>query len=125
MCKTIIRSYGAYSPKQHGTPWVAEVDILGNIIFGGESQKKVGKYSGGYATGNKGDLIIYNPKDGKVYAYGRKNYTRTEKPQAKSKDVYFVIYLNGVFKPCDKLGMILDVWGLDTRNKKEYSKIIL
>ena len=126
MVKKILRGYAAYSIKQHGTPWVASVDIGGKIMFLKKEDGKeyAGYYSGGFNTGKSGNLIVVNPQHNQVYAYGRKNYMRIKSPNAKSKDVFYVIYLNGVFKPCDKMGLLLDVWSMDKRKRKEYNRLM-
>lgn len=120
MVKKVLRSYAAYSPKQHGTPWVAFVGLDGKIDF----TKKAGYYSGGSGTGHKGDIIVYSPKNEQVYAYGRKNYMRKEKAHGVNKDIFWVIYIDGKFKPCDRYGLLLDVWAMPKRLRHEYNYII-
>ena len=55
MARRVLRSYPAFSPKQHGTPWVAVVGLDGKIDF----SKKAGCYTGGSGTGHKGDIVVY------------------------------------------------------------------
>ena len=118
----ILRSYPAFSPTQHGTPWVACVGSDGKIIF--KAKPQTGRYTGGYETGKKGHLVIECPSHGQVYAYGRKNRMRVETTsRGRSLDCYYVIYLDGVFKPCDRYGLLLDVWSMPQRLKKEYAKL--
>lgn len=119
--KRIIRKYAAYSPKQHGTPWVTLVGLDGKITF---DCGKVGEYTGGRGTGNKGALVVFKPIKNQVYAYGRKNYTRCETENGKSRDVFYVMYKNGKFSPCDRFGMSLDVWGMSQRLRKEYGRLM-
>lgn len=69
MMKT-IETYYHYNARRYSTPWVAKVDMeTGKIDF----SEKIGGYTGGWNTGDGGDLYVINPEKNQVYAYGQKD----------------------------------------------------
>lgn len=91
----IICRYGCYRPTRYGTPWVHPVNEDGRINF----NATVGEYTGGFATGNAGNLIVNEPEEGQVYAYGQ--YDRF-----KGRTFYgYKQYINGIFTPVLRIGL--------------------
>ena len=70
MKNAVIHSYGEFNQRRYSNPWVARVDERGKLDFAA----KVGAYTGAYGKGEAGDLYVYEPEEGAVYAYGQKDY---------------------------------------------------
>jgi hypothetical protein len=67
----VVKSYSEFNFRRYSNPWTAKVNpATGKIDF----SSKVGSYTGGYNKGEAGQLYIYNPVEGAVYAYGQKDY---------------------------------------------------
>ena len=80
-----------YNKRRYSRPWVCKINT-GKYDF----SKKIGCYTA--ADGEEGDLVVFAPVVGQVYAYGQKDYRggNTEKSFCK---------WNGVeFQACDILG---------------------
>ena len=93
MTKT-VRTYDAFNRRRYSDPWVAEVNGNGKIDFSGH----VGGYTGGYRTGDAGELYVSNPVEGQVYAYGQKDY------RGSNGGYDYVQYIEGEFVEVDKPG---------------------
>lgn len=91
----IVKSYGSYNHRRYSLPWVCRVE-RGQYDF----TERVGLYTG--RPGDEGDLIIFDPVDGQVYAYGQKDY------RGKNTEISHVIWLDGQFLPCDKIGRLTE-----------------
>jgi hypothetical protein len=67
----VIESYGWFNKRRYSDPWIAVVSPkTGKIDF----SKRVGGYTGGYHTGEAGDLYVTEPTINTVYAYGQKDH---------------------------------------------------
>lgn len=65
---TTITTYESFNFRRYSTPWVCLVNDDASLNF----SVKVGKYTG--IKGSEGDLVIINPVEGQVYAYGQKDH---------------------------------------------------
>lgn len=84
---TFVKRYPNYNPRRFGTPWIAIVNPKnGRLDF----SKRVGGYSG--LPGEQGDLYLFDPVEGCVYAYGQKDYSH---PTPKRT---YVLYTNGTLE---------------------------
>ena len=90
-----IRTYGIFNQRRYGNPWVAEV-INGRVSF----DRKVGGYTGRYGAGEAGELYIDNPVDGKIYAYGQKDY------RGGNSEINYIVYRDGAFVAIPKTDLI-------------------
>ena len=90
----IIASYRTYNKRRYSTPWVCEIREGGKYDF----EKNVGIYTGNGREGEAGDLVVFEPIEGQVYAFGQKDYrgNNTEKRFAKWNGEEFI--------ECDILG---------------------
>ena len=93
MIKT-IKTYDAYNQRRYSKPWVCEMKEDGSYDF----DKKVGTFDG---TDDGGDLVVFDPEEGKVYGYGQKDY------RGNRTEIEFVKVINGEFVPCSKLGRLI------------------
>lgn len=92
MKNVIISTYPAYNVRRYSTPWVCTMTENGRYDF----SKPVGTYTG--AHGECGDLIVFEPVEGAVYAFGQKDY------RGKNTEIRFVKWMGDHFCRCDKLG---------------------
>lgn len=96
MMKT-IKKYEAFNFRRYGNPWVAIVSkTTGKIDF----TQKVGGYTGGYKSGDAGELYVIAPKEGDVYAYGQKDY------RGNGTEMEYVQYIRGDFVLVEKTDLI-------------------
>ena len=65
-----IKNYESFNERRYSNPWVAIVGKTGKIDF----SQRVGSYTGAYGKGEAGELYIFDPIEGAVYAYGQKDY---------------------------------------------------
>ena len=86
----VLAHYGSFNARRYSNPWVAPIDPK---TAKPDFTKKVGGYTGGYNSGEAGDLYITEPKEGTVYMYGQKDYrgNNTERRYAQ--------YISGEFVP--------------------------
>ncbi|WP_418972668.1 hypothetical protein [Allofournierella sp.] len=84
-----VKTYGSFNPRRYGNPWIARVDETGRINF----KSAVGSYTGRYGAGEAGDLYLYAPVEGQIYAYGQKDYRGSN--TAKE----YVQYIDGKLVP--------------------------
>lgn len=89
----VVKTYYSYNQRRYSLPWVCKVEN-GNYNF----EIKVGMYTANH--GDEGNLIVFTPVIGQVYAYGQKDYRggKTEKN--------FIVWNGNEFVPCDKIGTI-------------------
>lgn len=93
----VIATYESFNPNRYGNPWVGMVcPNTGKVDF----SKKVGKYTGAYNQGEAGELYVYEPVEGAVYAYGQKDY------RGKNSTCNYIKYFNGEFIPISKTALI-------------------
>jgi hypothetical protein len=92
-----IKTYDSYNFRRYSTPWVAIVDAnTAKIDF----SKKIGGYTGGYNTGEAGELYIIAPQEGAVYAYGQKDN------RGNNTETTYVKYVSGEFESIAKTELI-------------------
>ena len=87
----VIRRYEPYNGKRFSRPWVCEMSDRGEYLF----DNKVGTYDG---TDMGGELVVFEPVEGKVYGFGMKDY------RGSRTSIGFVKYSDGKFVPCSRLG---------------------
>lgn len=63
-----VKEFHYFNQRRYSDPWIAKVDENG-INF----DKQIGEYTGGYRTGEPGELIIYKPENGQIVAFGQKD----------------------------------------------------
>lgn len=88
----VLASFGDYNPRRYSKPWVGTCDDTGRISF-----DFVGRFTGNSDDG--GDIVIFNPVEGQVYAYGQKDY---RKPRYTL--ISFKKWTGETFVKCDRLG---------------------
>ena len=66
----VIKEYYSFNQRRYGDPWVAIVKPDGQMDF----TVRVGGYTGARGAGEAGALYIAEPVEGRVYAYGQKDY---------------------------------------------------
>lgn len=76
MKNLVVATYEAFNQRRYGNPWIAKVGPNGKPSF----EKKVGSYTGTYGRGESGELYIFEPEEGAIYAYGQKDYRGTGAP---------------------------------------------
>lgn len=91
----IVATYGSYNPRRYSRPWVCEISETGQYLF----DKKIGIFDG-KDDGGGGDLVIYEPVEGQVYAYGQKDY------RGNNTEHVIFKYVGGEMLPCSKLGKL-------------------
>lgn len=86
-----IETYAAFNERRYGQPWVAIVDQSSKTI---DFMKKVGGYTGKYGRGEAGELVVFDPEEGAIYAYGQKDYrgNNTDNGFAKVVDGEFIYF---------------------------------
>jgi hypothetical protein len=94
----VIKSYEAYNERRYGARWVALVNPQTAKI---DFSQRVGAYSGG--KGGAGDLYVYNPQEGRVYAYGQKDY------RGNQTEVKYCVFENGVFRLFERENLIKEL----------------
>lgn len=93
----VIATYENFNANRYGNPWVGFINpCTGKVDF----SKKVGKYTGTYNKGEAGELYVFEPVEGAVYAYGQKDY------RGKNSTCNYIKYVNGEFIPVDKTTLI-------------------
>ena len=82
-----VTKYEGFNSRRYSDPWVALVGKNGRLDF----SQKIGGYTGGYRTGEAGELYITNPQENQIYAYGQKDY------RGNNGGYQYVQYKNGEF----------------------------
>lgn len=95
----VIETYESFNKNRYSNPWVAEVDSKGKLNF----KAKVGGYTGAYGKGEAGELYITDPIEGKVYAYGQKDY------RGNNGGYEYIKYINGEFVKIEKTNLIKEL----------------
>lgn len=93
----VIKSYAAYNSRRYGMPWAAKVGKTARIDF----SEKISGYTGGWGTGDAGDLYIENPEEGQIYAWGQKDYRNRT-----GSTCYYGIYQNGALTEIAKTDLV-------------------
>ncbi|MDR0446614.1 MAG: hypothetical protein LBH17_06275 [Oscillospiraceae bacterium] len=94
----VVYTFDAFNHRRYSNPWVAEVDPkTAKISFA----RKIGGYTGGYGTGDAGDLYITEPQEGAIYAYGQKD-TR----KASGSFTQYIVYKDGDFVDVAKTELV-------------------
>ncbi len=88
-----IATYSAYNERRYGLPWVALM-VNGRYDF----SRRVGFYTG--RPGQEGDLVVTDPVEGQVYAYGRKDH------RGGNTEIFYAVWTGEQFLPCDKIGRL-------------------
>lgn len=97
----VIKNYEGYNPRRYSNPWVAKVNSNAKISF----SERVGGYTGGYNTGEPGQLYIEKPIDGQVYAYGKKDY------RGSNSYIQYIKILDGKVVEISKQELIKNLQG--------------
>ncbi len=93
----VLKIYESFNGRRYSDPWVAKVNLE---TAKPDFSKSVGGYTGGYRTGEAGELYISNPEEGAVYMYGQKDY------RGSNTERGYVKYENGSFIEIDKTNLI-------------------
>lgn len=114
-----VQQYDSYNARRYSKPWIALVDSKGKIDF----SKDIGAYSGN--AGDAGELYVYEPQEGQVYAYGQKD------SRGNNGGYSYLKFVNGKFEPVDKsqltsslaqAGKNVVLEKFDSYNERRYSK---
>lgn len=92
----VILKHSEFNFRRYGNPWVALVGKDGKIDF----SERVGGYTGGYNKGEAGELFITNPVEGRVYAYGQKDY------RGNNGGYYYLQIIDGAAVSVEKTGLV-------------------
>lgn len=87
----VVSHFMYYNRRRYSRPWVCQINN-GKYDF----SKEVGRFTG--EDGDEGDLVVFEPVAGQVYAFGQKDYRggNTEKSFCK--------WNGSEFQACDILG---------------------
>lgn len=88
----VIASFGAFNERRYSTPWVAQLTPEGYDF-------SVGTYTGNGRRGEEGDLVVFAPVNGAIYAYGQKDYR-----SARGSNTKYARWDGQAFQACDKIG---------------------
>lgn len=92
----VVKSFDAFNKRRYSDPWVAKVMPDGRLDF----SSRCGGYTGGYHTGDAGDLYIADPLEGAIYAYGQNDR------QKKNNCMEYIQYKDGRFIPISKSNLV-------------------
>lgn len=87
----VVMSFGSYNDRRYSLPWIATIKD-GKYDF----TRTVGYYSGN--KGEAGDLIISEPQENVIYAYGQKDN------RGNCGFIKYGKFIDGRFVDCDKAG---------------------
>ena len=92
---TVLASFDSFNSRRYSKPWVATISN-GKYDFRGN----VGYYTGNAYKGNgeAGDIIVNNPQEGIIYAYGQKDN------RGGNTHIYYATWDGQQFVDCDKAG---------------------
>lgn len=93
MKNVVIASFESYNERRYSAPWVAKI-TQGQYQF----KPACGLYTGDRYRGTSGDLVVYEPEEGQVYAYGQKDH------RGKHTYILYALWDGARFVPCDKIG---------------------
>ena len=88
----VLASFGAFNERRYSTPWAAQVTPEGYDF-------SVGTYTGNGRRGEDGDLVVFAPATGAIYAYGQKDYR-----SARGSNTQYARWDGQAFQACDKIG---------------------
>jgi len=91
-----IKSYSSFNFRRYSDPWAALVKADGKPDF----TKPCATYTGGFRTGDAGDLAVADPKEGAVYMYGQKDNRGNNTERA------YVQFVGGEFVPVEKRELV-------------------
>jgi hypothetical protein len=95
MKNATIAKFSEYNFRRYSRPWVGTVED-GKYMFDG-----IGTYTGDYRKGESGDLVVFDPKKNIIYAFGQKDYQKSNKSV-----IEYRLYdeKTNAFVECDKIG---------------------
>lgn len=105
MTNVIIEQFPLYNPRRYSAPWVCIMTDKYEYDF----ETRVGMYTGDRRKGEAGDLVVFEPKCGCVYAYGQKDN------RGNNSKIEFALWDGAKFVPCDKLGRAKEPTGADVK----------
>ena len=91
-----IKTYSDFNQRRYSSPWVCTMTPDGKHDF----SVRCGTYTGDGRKGEGGDLVVFDPVEGQVYAYGQKDY------RGNNTERFFVRWNGTEFVPCDKIGQV-------------------
>ena len=94
----VLNHYYAFNSRRYTKPWVATIKD-GKYDF----SKEVGYYTGNTSrgVGEPGDLIVTNPQEGIIYAYGQKDTRKG------NSNIAYATWDGKNFNACDKAGRMI------------------
>lgn len=92
--RATIYSFGEFNFRRYGTPWVCRMTERGQFDF----SAKDGTYTANGNQGEESDLVVFEPVEGQVYGYGRKDY------RGNNTMIRFTKWNGNDFVSCDKFG---------------------
>ena len=98
MKNVLLHTYPSFNQRRFSDWWVAKVKEDGSYDF----NDRCGGITGRGKSGEAGDLYVFSPVEGQVYAYGQKDY------RGNGSGIYHRVWQDGEFKICDKLGRVKD-----------------
>jgi signal peptidase I len=90
----VIANFGEFNQRRYSAPWVCTMTEDGRYDF----KARVGTYTGNARNGEAGDLVVFEPQEGLVYAYGQKDN------RGSHTEIHWALWDGEKFIPCDKLG---------------------
>lgn len=93
----VLKTYESFNARRYSDPWVAIVNPKTARM---DFSQRVGGYTGGYHTGDAGDLYVTDPVEGAVYAYGQKDY------RGNNGGYFYAIYRDGAFEKFGKSDLL-------------------
>ena len=92
----VVTSFGSYNRRRYSRPWVCKMSDDGQYDF----SCRVGCYTG--QEGEEGEVVVFHPVEGQVYAYGRKDR------RGNGTLIKYVKWDGNKFVCCNKLGKIIN-----------------
>lgn len=90
----VIESFKDYNARRYSRPWVCKMTATGTYDF----SCRVGCYTG--QDGQEGELVIFHPVNGQVYAFGQKDR------RGNNTLIEFIKWDGSKFLVCNKLGKV-------------------
>lgn len=84
-----VKHFDSFNRRRYSDPWVALSDSNGSPDF----SHRAGYYTGGFRTGDAGDLVILDPVEGAVYTWGQKDF------RGGNTERGWCVYRNGALEP--------------------------
>lgn len=92
----VVDSFDHYNDRRYSRPWVCKMSSVGAYDF----SCRVGCYTG--QDGEAGELVVFHPVEGQVYAYGQKDR------RGNGTLIKYVKWDGNKFVCCNKLGKIIN-----------------